>query len=53
MMPGKFRHTDNPDLRNSYVLEDPAQVGIEYAYDQLCTYIRKVQLKSEVQHTGT
>jgi len=26
MMLGKFRHTNTPGLRNSYVLEDPTQV---------------------------
>jgi hypothetical protein len=45
-----------PNSCCSYVVEGPAQVGTEYTYGQLCTYVctyKGVQFKSGLQHTGT
>jgi hypothetical protein len=39
------------DLGNSYVSEDPTQVGIEYTYGEIYTYTQGSQLKSKLQHT--
>jgi len=47
--------TDTPRLRSTYAAEDSKQVGIMYAYGQLCKYIhtfKGVQLKSKGQYTG-
>lgn len=40
------------DLRSSYVPEGVVQVGDDYTFGELCTYIRGVQPKSKLQHAG-